>query len=483
MPIASYLAVDALLDQVFAADPMHPAHHYRIHLWDYEQAENALGSAALCGQVVAGHRPHVAHAGAHLFEAEAVRRRLLAAGGVGPRRSRPHDARPRAARSDSQLRPQQRVADPRHDLRRPGARRDRPGQEHDRAAAASQVQHARPKRQRAISAAMRLFEVLDAVRAVGRADRPGRHALPGADRHRSRAAQAAAAPGHGLLSHGRRGRRRRCSSRRWQKLDRPKAAAGKGRSPRPSRRPATRRRTTRQITKARDQARRSRSSRSSINDWRRRSTSSTGHQAVAAGDFKRGLELLRKAGSVEQAIWPGSSSRPARRTRRSKPLDKHVNAQRTKCCRWPAGRAAVAGRQEGRRQESRSTSCARSPARSTLPSPFFARVTPIAKELGYSEDWKVIEAAARPTPASARLDSLGPFRWQPSPAPTWTLKDCDRRGTFAGRLSTASRSSCSSSSATAACTAPSRCKPSARGQGVRSRRHQIVAISSDDPRA
>ena len=44
--------------------------------------------------VVAGHRPHVAHAGAHLLEAAPLCRRGLAAGSVGPRRSRPHDARP-----------------------------------------------------------------------------------------------------------------------------------------------------------------------------------------------------------------------------------------------------------------------------------------------------------------------------------------------------------------------------------------------------
>ena len=36
-PISSFLAIDALLDQVFKADPMHPAHHYRIHLWDQRE--------------------------------------------------------------------------------------------------------------------------------------------------------------------------------------------------------------------------------------------------------------------------------------------------------------------------------------------------------------------------------------------------------------------------------------------------------------
>lgn len=56
-PITSYLAVDALLEQVFDAEPMHPAHHYRIHLWDKERAEKALRSAAMCGQSA----PSIAH--------------------------------------------------------------------------------------------------------------------------------------------------------------------------------------------------------------------------------------------------------------------------------------------------------------------------------------------------------------------------------------------------------------------------------------
>ena len=47
--IVSHAAIDALLDQVFAYAPLHPAHHYRIHLWDREDARRALDSAAKNG--------------------------------------------------------------------------------------------------------------------------------------------------------------------------------------------------------------------------------------------------------------------------------------------------------------------------------------------------------------------------------------------------------------------------------------------------
>ena len=65
-PIGSYQAVDALIQQVLDAQPMHPAHHYRIHLWDYEKSERALASAALCGQSAPG-IAHMWHMPGHIF--------------------------------------------------------------------------------------------------------------------------------------------------------------------------------------------------------------------------------------------------------------------------------------------------------------------------------------------------------------------------------------------------------------------------------
>lgn len=55
--IVSHLAVEALLAELFRRAPMHPAHHYRIHLWDYRKAEKALESARLCGPSA----PAIAH--------------------------------------------------------------------------------------------------------------------------------------------------------------------------------------------------------------------------------------------------------------------------------------------------------------------------------------------------------------------------------------------------------------------------------------
>jgi peroxiredoxin/tetratricopeptide (TPR) repeat protein len=57
IPIADYEAVAELLRDVHTAIPMHPAHHYVIHLWDNDKAERALPSADRCGPSA----PSVAH--------------------------------------------------------------------------------------------------------------------------------------------------------------------------------------------------------------------------------------------------------------------------------------------------------------------------------------------------------------------------------------------------------------------------------------
>ena len=66
LPITSHLAADGLLDEVFRAVPNHPAHHFRVHLWDNEKAEYALDSAVALGATAPG-IAHQWHMGGHIF--------------------------------------------------------------------------------------------------------------------------------------------------------------------------------------------------------------------------------------------------------------------------------------------------------------------------------------------------------------------------------------------------------------------------------
>jgi len=53
----------------------------------------------------------------------------------------------------------------------------------------------------------------------------------------------------------------------------------------------------------------------------------------------------------------------------------------------------------------------------------FDRLQPIADELGYGTDWRVALPSPTDLGEQPDLDSLGPFRWQPAPAPHWLLPD------------------------------------------------------------
>ena len=64
--IQSHAAMDALLTDIFRINPRHPAHHFRIHLWDYRKEELALTAAAQCGPSAPG-IAHMWHMPGHTY--------------------------------------------------------------------------------------------------------------------------------------------------------------------------------------------------------------------------------------------------------------------------------------------------------------------------------------------------------------------------------------------------------------------------------
>ena len=67
LPIHSRQANQALLDQVFATSPMHPAHHYRIHLWDTKKTSYRIVDSAVRSGFAAPGIAHLWHMGGHTF--------------------------------------------------------------------------------------------------------------------------------------------------------------------------------------------------------------------------------------------------------------------------------------------------------------------------------------------------------------------------------------------------------------------------------
>ena len=66
LPIHSHGAVNALIEDVLDVEPMHPCHHFRIHLWDNEKPARALDSAARCGLGSPG-IAHMWHMPGHIY--------------------------------------------------------------------------------------------------------------------------------------------------------------------------------------------------------------------------------------------------------------------------------------------------------------------------------------------------------------------------------------------------------------------------------
>lgn len=66
VPISSYLAADALIREILREEPLHPSHHYMIHLWDHREPAKALESAARCG-ISAPNIAHMWHMPGHIY--------------------------------------------------------------------------------------------------------------------------------------------------------------------------------------------------------------------------------------------------------------------------------------------------------------------------------------------------------------------------------------------------------------------------------
>lgn len=67
LSLPSRLAVDALARQVLAVNPMHPIHHYIIHLWNGAEGDKrAITAAAQCGQAAPA-IAHMWHMSGHTF--------------------------------------------------------------------------------------------------------------------------------------------------------------------------------------------------------------------------------------------------------------------------------------------------------------------------------------------------------------------------------------------------------------------------------
>jgi peroxiredoxin len=417
-PISSFLAIDALIDQVFKADPMHPAHHYRIHLWDVEKAENALASAALCGQSSAG-IAHMWHMPGHIYS----------------RTKRYEDAcwqQEASARVDHAHMMRDRVMpDQIHNFAHNNEWLIRNmifvGRMQDAIDLAKNMcelpRH--PKfntltKGSANFGRMRLFEVLTRFERwdelIALCDTP--YLAP-----TNVEAEQVKRLRHLGMAYYRRGdsAKGEIQLAALEELLAERKAAQEKAVSEAEKKAKDEKKDEKAIEKAKTDAKKSFEQR--INALTKAVDELRGHRAIAAMAYKGGLELLKKAGGVDQdyLAWvqfkAGETEKAleaaagAVKSRKNEviPLARLVQLQ------WLAGK-----KEDAKKSLDQLRDLSGSLDKSA---PLYARIAPIAKELGYSEDWKVVKPPLPDTGVRPPLDWLGPFRWQPSPAPTWRLED------------------------------------------------------------
>lgn len=419
--IQSFHAVDALLSEVFADEPMHPAHHFRIHLWDGERAEKALGSAAKCGQA-APNIAHMWHMSGHIFSGlkryEDACYQQEAAARVDHKhmmhdRLLPDQIHNYAHNNEWLIRNLISVGRAQDALELAKNLSELPRHPKYNTLEKGSSKYGRDR----LFEVLRLFEMWDEVIRLAETpyfeptDKPEEQLrrlrlLALARYRRSEAEQ-----GDMILAEVQQRWQNELAARDRAGVDAAHKAKGEAKN-------------DKDLAKAVEDARKGFKTR--IDDLERAVHELRGYQAAAAGDFAKAHDALKKAGNNAGRLFQFAIQFQAgQRDEALKALAEQASSKTGETLPlaaqvewlWQADKKDEAKTAfEKLRQTSGSIDLRAAP---------FARLTPIAVELGFGENWVVPKPPASDIGERPALDSLGPFRWQPSPAPAWSLADAD----------------------------------------------------------
>jgi peroxiredoxin len=428
IPISSNLAIDALQEQVFAKDSMHPTHHYRIHLWDYEKSDKALGSAALCGQSSPG-IAHMWHMPGHIYSREKRYEDACFQQEASARVDHAHMMRDRvlpdqihnfAHNNEWLIR----------DMVFVGRMRDAIDLAKNMISLPRHPKYNTPSRGGSSNfGRMRLFEALSRFEAwdelIALADTPYLEPTDNPDEQvkRLRALGEAfyrkgdAAKGDIQLAD----LEQRLAD---QKTQQEKAATDAEAKTREEKKDD--KELDKLVEKAKTDAKKPFEQK--INGLQKAIEELQGHKAVLAGDFKGGLELLRKSGGVEQDYLAFIQFKSGDVDKAIEAARGQVNSRKNEVL--PLARLveilALAGKPDDAKKAMDELRALSNSVDTTAP--FYARLQPIAAVMGYPAEWKVTHPPLADTGVRPPLDTLGPLRWAPSAAPAFALKDCDGGG-------------------------------------------------------
>ncbi len=421
--ITSHLSIDAMIQDVLDQEPLHPIHHYRIHLWDTKKPEKALESAAR-GGLSAPAIAHMWHMPGHIYS----------------RVKRYHDAvyqQEASARVDHAHMMKDRVLpDQIHNFAHNNEWCIRNmihiGQVHDAIALAmnmiSMPRHPTYNHMDKFGSykygRQRLLEVLTTYGLYEELIRFSRTSWleetgdAKEDLSRDRALGAAfAMTGRATEAVAVRDRLQKMLDEENAKLkEAGDTAENKAKEEK---------KDEKAVEKARKDA--EEKFRSRTGDIEKAIHEIDGRLAVASKEYDKALDLLKKAGGVRAEDQVAVMLLAGKTDDAVKKIQEHVQSNQMEVLPltalvqtlWAAGKKDEAKKAFEDLRKISSTI--------DLDVAAFARLAPIAAELGFPADWRTPAEQMADIGARPDLDSLGPFRWQPVSANQWTLPDVESK--------------------------------------------------------
>lgn len=465
VPIASYLAVNAILNEILDVEPMHPVHHYRIHLWDYERPVKALEAATRCGQSLPA-IAHMWHMPGHTFSR--VKRYDDAAWQqeASARVDHAHMMRDR-------IMPDQ-IHNFAHNNEWLIRNLNHIGRVHDAIDLARNMielpRHPKyntlSKRGSAQYGRTRLFETLYAyemwdeliancnstyleptdsdeeqikrLRLLASAQaRSGDR--KSADTHlaslRERLADQQQKRDDAVSAAEEQAREKAVNENEVEKAA--EAAATEANTAEPAKEQVKQAGETaeaeapdkqladeqKDIEKAGQAA--AKPFESLIRKLEQAIAEVEGHLAADAGDNEEALKKLKEATGVEAILLAELQLQSGNKEGALKRARKHVKSNENEVL--PLARCIeLLWQAELREEAAEKFATLREQSHAIdIDAPAFARLAPIAAELGFADDWRIEKSPGTDVGDRPDLDSLGPFRWQPSPAPEFELVDSE----------------------------------------------------------
>ncbi|GAB4161236.1 MAG: hypothetical protein Tsb009_38510 [Planctomycetaceae bacterium] len=441
-PKLSHKKVNQLLQEVLAKNPMHPCHHFVIHLWDYKDPSRALKSSSLCGQS-APSIAHMWHMPGHIYS----------------RLKRYRDAvwqQEASARVDhAHMMRDQVLPDQIHNFAHNNEWLIRNliyiGRTHDAIDLARNMldlpRHPKyntlNRRGSTYYGRQRLFQVLDSYEMwhelIALSQTPY---LEPTNKHSEQMKRLRyLGRAHFALGQNQEALKiladlekqlKKETSARDQAIAKAVAKAKKegafpipavkprGKSKRPRKAPVNRA-LAKKIANARSTASRPFSTR--IRVLQQAVNELKGRQAIAKGDFKTGIPLVRKSGGVSSIAIAQLQARSGDHRAAEKTLRDYLKNHKNEVL--PLAHLVEVLWAAGKRKEAAQTfhTLRTTAGEADLDAPVFERLASIASELKYPSDWRTPAPPAKDIGKRPSLDSLGPFRWSPFQAVNWTLKD------------------------------------------------------------